>query len=166
MSRNNILEMTNDIQAFIQRFEKKYGELITVTTREISILEDGNAHVLHKLEQIAINQMHLTHPKLRYIKSFKHKTRKVEFMRYTQAFQYVAFTNGFKKGVIAAHIDRTHAAVINSIKQVENYKFNKCLIFSELFTNLLNTIDDYVESISNDTKRQNNTKSTDVIMQS
>jgi hypothetical protein len=158
--------MTNDIQAFIQKFEKKYGEIISITTKEVSMLKGGNTHVLCKLEQITITQMHLTNPELRHITSFKHKTRKIEFMRYTQAFQYVAFTNGFKKGVIAAYVNRTHASVINSIKQVENYKFNKCLKFSELFTNLLNTIDNYVESISNDDERQNNTKSTNVIMQS
>lgn len=166
MSRNDLLEMTNDIQAFIQKFEKKYGETISVTVGEIPTLKDKDTHILCRLEQIAINQMHLTHPELRHITSFKKKTRKLEFMRYSQAFQYIAFMNGFKKGVIAAYIDRTHASVINSITQVKNYKSYQCSEFCELFINLLNTTERYVESISNDTKRQNNTKSTDTVIRS
>ena len=111
-------------KSFIKVFEERHIQSETIT-----YIIDREARwkcekkVLAQIEKIAINDMHKAHPELSYIKSFSHRDRRPKVLRYAQAFQYVAYKNGFKKTAIARHIKRNHASVINGIKQVRNALF-------------------------------------------
>ena len=158
MSKQKILEMTQEIQAFIKKFENKYGQSIEIIVGvdESSIITSKNT--LKGIESFAIIQLHKRNPEYSHIKNFKKRCRKIDYMRYSQAFQYIAHLLGYKKVRIAKLIDRNHATVINSIKQAENYLFWGCPDFIDIYYPLLAKIENYVGSLSNDAKRQTFTK--------
>jgi len=159
MSKKKVMEMTRFIRAFIKKFEKKYGHFVEIT---IGVDESGianNKNSLKSIETFAILAMHHTHPELSHIKNFKYRCRKLSYMRYTQAFQYIAFNCGYTKVRIGSLINRNHATVINSVRQAENYLYWECPEFKEIYYPLLNKIEAYVGDISNVSKRQPITKS-------
>ncbi len=146
--------MTQEIQTFIRKFERKYGQSIEVTVGvdESSIITNKNT--LKGIESFAIIQMHQRNPEYSHIKNFKHRTRRIDYMRYSQAFQYIAHLLGYKKVRIAKLVNRNHATVINSIRQAENYLFWGCPDFIDIYYPLLAKIETYVGSLSDDVKRQ------------
>ena len=159
MSINNLLEMTSEIQTFIDKFELKYGYSLQVTlgVDESGIINKKNT--LRSIELFSIMQMHLQCPHLSKIKAFSERNRTLEFMRYSQAFQYIAFCLGYKKTRIARLVNRNHATVINSIRQAENYLFSGCPEFKTIYLPLAKKIHHYVGNFSNDDTRQLKSKS-------
>ena len=159
MSNNVLLEMTNEIQAFIEKFEAKYGQFIRITigVDKSTIISEQNT--LRGIERVIIKQMHAFYPELSYINSFKYKTRKLKFMRFSQAFQYIAHQNGFKKLTISKHIERHHATVISSIRQVEAYLWSGNESFLGIYLPLFKKVKNYVGTISNNAERQVDTQS-------
>ena len=158
MPNEKITEMTQEIYAFIKKFEKKYGQYIEIT---VGVDESGifnSKDTLKGLETFAILHMHQNEPSLWKYKNFNHRCRKLNFMRYSQAFQYIAHNLGYKKVKIANIIDRNHATVINSIRQSENYLFWGNQQFIDIYYPLLSKILTYVGSLSNNVKRQTFTK--------
>jgi len=159
MSKKKAMDMTRDIQNFICDFGKKYGQFIEITVGidESNIIRNKNT--LKSMETFAILYMHQRSPQLYHIKNFKYKSRKLEYLRYSQAFQYIAFNLGYKKIKIGDLISRNHATVINSIRKAENYLFTACPEFIDIYYPLLNKIENYVGTLSADGQRQSNSKS-------
>ena len=167
MFKNNLLEMTNDIQKFIKKFEYKYGLSVHVKigTKKSDVSYSNNS--LRTIESAVISKLHEDYPAFSHIKSFKERQRTTRFLRYSQAFQHIAFKSGFSKTSIARYIKRTHATSINAINQAENYLFCNHPKFTDVyFWSLLklNSKDkNHVGTISENAKGQDNTKPMSVI---
>ena len=152
-------------KSFIKVFEEKH-----IQPETIAYIIDKEARwecekkVLAQIEKIAINDMHKAYPELRYIKSFSHRDNRPKIQIYAQAFHYVAYINGFKKIAIARHIKRNHASIINGIKQAKNALFCDSQKFIKIYLSLLKSTYYYVGSISTNIKRQDNPKSTLVVV--
>lgn len=167
MFKNNLLEMTNDIQKFMKKFEFKYGLSVHLKIGSKKSKVSYNNNSLKAIENAVISKMHEDYPAFSHIKSFKDRERTTRFMRYSQAFQHIAFKSGFTKTGIAKYIKRTHATSINAINQAENYLFCNHPKFTDVyFWSLLklNSKDkNHVGTISKDAKRPNNAQSMSVI---
>ena len=163
MFKSNLLEMTNDIQGFIKKFEYKYGQSVNIKIGVKKSKVTYNKTSLRIIQNIVISKMHEDYPILSHVKSFKDRNRTQRFMRYSQAFQHIAFKSGFTKTSIGKYIKRTHATTINAISQAENYLFCNHPKFTDIYFYSiikLNSKKNYhVGSVSNDVKRTNNTKS-------
>jgi hypothetical protein len=153
------MDMTRDIHKFIKSFEDKYGQSIEITIGVDESRIRRNKHTLKGIETIALLFMYQRSPELYHIKNFSYKSRKLIFVMYSQAFQYIAFNLGYKKIKIGALIARNHATVINSIRKVENYLYTASPEFIDIYYPLLNKIENYVGTLSNDGKGQSNSKS-------
>ena len=154
MLKNNLLEMTNEIQAFIEQFKVKYNQSIEVTVGLEKVGLTNSKKSLVSLEKIIIQDMHEIYPEYSHVKSFKYRTRYIEFMRYCQSFQYIAYMSGNTYMRIGKYIGRDHASVINSVKKVKNYLYCNDIEFARTYFPLLKKIKDYVGTISDNTKRQ------------
>jgi|TARA_R100000093_G_C1935651_1_gene70254 uncharacterized protein YerC len=163
MSNLNLLEMTNDIHNFIKKFEYKYGLTVDIRIGAKKSQITYNKNSLRVIEAAIISKMHEDHPTLSHITSFKNRARATRIMRYSQAFQHIAFKSGYTKTSIAKFIKRNHASTINAIKQAENYLFCNHPKFTDIYfwsILKLNSKENYhVGTISNDAKQQHNTKS-------
>jgi len=140
-------------KSFVKVFEEKHVQPSTITyviDRELK--KAIESHILFKIEKLAITSMHALHPELSYVTSFSYRDRTAIVMRYSQAFQYVAFKNGFKKTKIARHVKRNHASVINGIKQARNALFCNSQKFIKIYLTLLEETYHYVGSISTNTR--------------
>ena len=115
MPKNNVLEMTNDIQNFIDSFESKYGQFIRVTLGVDKSRITKEVDHLKTIEQLCLDALHHRHPEYSHVKSLKYKSRKLGFMKYKQCFCLIAFNCGYKKSHIGVYLDQTHATIINSI---------------------------------------------------
>ena len=79
MSNNILLEMTNEIQAFIEKFEAKYGQFIRITigVDKSTIISEQNT--LKGIERCYNCNKCMNVSTLSYLISqcFKYKTRKI-----------------------------------------------------------------------------------------
>ena len=161
MPNNTLLDMTNDIQEFVDKFENKYGQFIKVIlgVDESKITREKN--MLKTIENIVIASLHFKHPEHSNVTNFKKSSRKLEVQRFQQAFCLISWNYGYTKSAIAKHIGKNHATVINAIKQAENYLFWQDPIFSGIYLPLFKTIKKHVGTIPRNAQGQSNTKSTD-----
>tara|TARA_Y100000590_G_scaffold460961_1_gene621481 strand:+ start:480 stop:1007 length:528 start_codon:yes stop_codon:yes gene_type:complete len=161
MPNNNLLDMTNDIQEFVRKFEDKYGQFVRVTVGvdESKITREKN--MLKTIENIVIAGLHFKHPEHEHIKTFRDSTRKIEVQKYQQSFCLIAWNYGYTKLAIAKHIGKNHATIINAIRQAENYLFWQDPVFTNIHLSLFKTVKYNVGTISRDAEGQNNTKSAD-----
>jgi hypothetical protein len=134
MFKEDILEMTNDIQSFKETFENKYRKNINILVSEQSNVtvnvrqwEDGiqamkDAHqikTIEILEKLVLGTMRELYPEFKGWRSLGKECRRREFVIFKQLFCYMCSKMGFTLQYTGAHINKHHASVIHSIKQAE-----------------------------------------------
>ena len=168
MFKEDILEMTNEIQSFKEKFENKYEKNINILVSEKSDVvvnirqwEDSitamkEAHqikTIEILEKLVLGTMRSIYPEFR-MRSLGKDCRKREFVIFKQLFCYMCNKMGFTLQYTGAHINKHHASVIHSIKQVEGLldigDAQICNAYKKLKLNMKN----YVRTIPEDIKRQ------------
>ena len=168
MFKEDILEMTNDIQSFKETFENKYGKNINILISEKSDVvvnvrqwENGiqamkEAHqikTIEILEKLVLGTMRSLYPEFR-MRSLGKDCRKREFVIFKQLFCYMCNKMGFTLQYTGAHINKHHASVIHSIKQVEGLLTIRDPQLCEAYEKLKENIKNYVRTIPEDIKRQ------------
>tara|TARA_Y100001938_G_scaffold41687_1_gene57460 strand:- start:203 stop:751 length:549 start_codon:yes stop_codon:yes gene_type:complete len=172
MFKEDILEMTNEIQQFKADFESKYGKninilisdksnvVVNVRQWEDSITAMKEAHqikTIEILEKLVLGTMRSLYPEMR-MRSLGKENRKREFVIFKQLFCYMCNKMGFTLQYTGAHINKHHASVIHSIKQVEGLleigDHQICEAYETLKINMKN----YVRTIPEDIKRQTYTE--------
>jgi len=168
MFKEDILEMTNDIQSFKETFENKYGKNINILISEKSDVvvnvrqwENGiqamkEAHqikTIEILEKLVLGTMRSLYPEFR-MRSLGKDCRKREFVIFKQLFCYMCNKMGFTLQYTGAHINKHHASVIHSIKQVEGLLTIRDPQLCEAYEKLKENIKNYVRTIPENIKRQ------------
>jgi hypothetical protein len=148
MTEKQQIKSKDEIANFKDTFLKKYGINLYV-------------HVEHKcdfkismelLSKSALNALHYHQPEFINIKSISHRLRQRDFLVYLQAVSYLAWKEGHSKTSIGKHVKRTHATVINSIREVENRYFNNDKMMIKAVNNIELEIQNYVGIIPKNTK--------------
>ncbi len=171
-------EMTEYLESFVSEFESKYDKKIqilltdsyeqivkiknysTVWKDEIEALSVvTTSDKLKTLERIVLNTMHINNPDLKYIKSMIVKTRRRDIMLWVQTFTYIARKMGFTTIKIGKYINRDHATVLHSVKAVENALFTKEADLTQIYKQVLNSIKEYVGTITANSSGKDDTKS-------
>ena len=172
MFKEDILEMTNEIQQFKTDFEFKYEKninilvsdksdvVVNVRQWEDSITAMKEAHqikTIEILEKLVLGTMRSIYPEFR-MRSLSKDCRKREFVIFKQLFCYMCSKMGFTLQYIGAHINKHHASVIHSIKQVKGLldigDSQICNAYKKLKLNMKN----YVRTIPEDIKGQTYTE--------
>ena len=172
MFKEDILEMTNEIQQFKTDFELKYEKninilvsdksdvVVNVRQWEDSITAMKEAHqikTIEILEKLVLGTMRSIYPEFR-MRSLSKDCRKREFVIFKQLFCYMCSKMGFTLQYIGAHINKHHASVIHSIKQVKGLldigDSQICNAYKKLKLNMKN----YVRTIPEDIKGQTYTE--------
>ena len=168
MFKEDILEMTNEIQKFKNEFESKYEKNInilvsdksdvTVNVRQwedeiVAMKEAHQIKTIEILEKLVLGTMRSLYPEFR-MRSLSKDCRKREFVIFKQLFCYMCNKMGFTLQYTGSHIDKHHASVIHSIKQIEGLleigDHQICEAYEALKVNIKN----YVRTIPEDIKRQ------------
>ena len=172
MFREDILEMTNEIQKFKNEFESKYGKNINILVSDKSDVvvnvrqwEDGiqamkEAHqikTIEILEKLVLGTMRSLYPEYK-MRSLGKDCRKREFVIFKQIFCYMCNKMGFTLQYTGAHINKHHASVIHSIKQVEGLLTIRDPQLCEAYEKLKENIKNYVRTIPEDIKGQTYTQ--------
>ena len=133
MFKEDILEMTNEIQQFKTNFESKYEKninilvsdksdvVVNVRQWEDSITAMKEAHqikTIEILEKLVLGTMRSLYPELR-MRSLGKECRKREFVIFKQIFCYMCNQLGFTLQYTGKFINKHHASVIHSIRQIE-----------------------------------------------
>tara|TARA_R110002167_G_scaffold177167_2_gene376927 strand:+ start:7022 stop:7552 length:531 start_codon:yes stop_codon:yes gene_type:complete len=143
-----------DIQQFKDYFKKEYS-------LNIQILQATKSNYKLDLEvfsECTLNALHKNEPEYRYIKSLTHRSRLRKYLLYVQVMSYLAYENKHTKVSIGQFIDRNHATVINSIRQVENYLFVNDDLTIGIFNNITKEIQNHVGTLSKNIKKQIDSK--------
>ena len=172
MFKEDILEMTNEIQKFKTKFESKYEKninilvsdksdiVVNVRQWEDSITAMKEAHqikTIEILEKLVLGTMRSLYPELR-MRSLGKECRKREFVIFKQLFCYICSKMGFTLQYTGAYINKHHASVIHSIKQVEGLLEIGDHQICEAYETLKKNMKNYVRTIPEDIKRQTYTE--------
>ena len=129
MFKEDVLEMTNDIQSFKETFESKYKKNINILVSdksdvivnirqwedEIQAMKEAHQiKTIEILEKIVLGTMRSLYPEFR-MRSLSKDNRKREFVIFKQLFCYICNKMGFTLQYTGAHINKHHASVIHSI---------------------------------------------------
>ena len=159
--KNELHSMHNAISKFTKDFEEQFGEQITVIIGETDAVGDNRTPIV-VIEKITLNLLKIYNPEYENVESFSYRTRKHDYQMHLQAFCLITFMQGYSKSAIARHIGKNHASIINAIDSAENYIFCKSSTFLRIHTNILTQLKDYVGISEDNSKEQNNTKSSNV----
>ena len=169
MFKEDILEMTNEIQSFKEKFENKYKKNINILVSDNSDIvfnvrkwEDEiqamkEAHqikTIEILEKLVLGTMRTLYPEFRNWRSLGKNCRKREFVIFKQLFCYVCNKMGFTLMYTGGHINKHHASVLHSIRQAESLLDIGDPMFCEAHEELKKNIRNYVRTIPEDIKRQ------------
>jgi len=169
MFQEDILEMTTEIQDFKKEFESKYNKNLNILVSdksdvvvdvkqwqdEIEAMKDAHQiKTIEILEKLVLGTMRTLYPEFKGRRSLKKDCRKREFVIFKQLFCYMCNKIGFTLQYTGEHINKHHASVIHSIKQVEGLldigDAQICNAYKKLKLNMKN----YVRTIPEDIKRQ------------
>jgi hypothetical protein len=168
MFKEDILEMTNEIQKFKSEFEDKYSKNINILVSdksdivvnvkqwedEIEAMKDAHQiKTIEILEKLVLGTMRSLYPEFR-MKSLGKECRKREFVIFKQIFCYMCNKIGFTLQYTGAHINKHHASVIHSIKQTEGLLEIGDPQVCEAYNKLKENIKNYVRTIPEDIKGQ------------
>ena len=148
MFQEDILEMTNEIQVFKNEFESKYNKNLNIL-----VSDHSDVVVNVRLEKIVLGTMRSIYPDLR-MRSLGKDNRKREFVIFKQLFCYMCSKMGFTLQYIGAHINKHHASVIHSIKQVEGLLEINDPQLHRAYKKLKINMKNYVRTIPEDIKGQ------------
>jgi len=172
MFKEDILQMTNEIQQFKDEFESKYEKNINILVSDQSnvtinvrkwedeIVAMKNAHqikTIEILEKLVLGTMRSLYPEFR-MRSLGKDCRKREFVIFKQLFCYLCNKMGFTLQYTGSYINKHHASVIHSIKQIEGLLEIGDLQVCEAYKKLKENIKNYVRTIPEDIKRQTYTE--------
>ena len=93
-------------------------------------------------------------PEYSSLKDLTSRNRYKNYLIYVQSMSYIAFKEGHTQSKIARSLGRTHATVINSIRQVEDAFATKESMMIKAFNNILKEIETYVGTIPENFKRE------------
>ena len=157
---NNINEMTNYIQSFVNNFQDKYNRKLKV------VVLDSDKEIINKdiskikiLENLVLKSMHNKHPELSHIKSLKITSRRREVVIWVQVYSYLAYELNYTLMYIGQSINRNHATVMHSIKVAKDLLSIKETEFKKVFELVLKSIEEYVGIISTNVKGKYDTES-------
>ncbi len=168
MFQEDILKMTNEIQKFKNKFESKYEKNISILISDKSDIvvdvkkwEDEiqamkQAHqikTIEILEKLVLGTMRTLYPEFR-MRSLGKECRKREFVIFKQLFCYMCNKMGFTLQYTGSQINKHHASVLHSIRQVEGLLKIKDPQLCEAYEKLKENIRNYVRTIPEDVKRQ------------
>lgn len=153
--------MIDDIQSFVDTFEKKYDkklQIFVINSDDKFNIPDENT--IQILEKIVVNTMHENNPELSYIKSFGNiKTRLRKVLLWTSVYSYLAVKLGYSKSYVARSMNRNHATVIHRIKVVENLLSVGDKELKEVYNAVKKSIKEYVGIISTNPEGKDDTRS-------
>tara|TARA_B110000444_G_scaffold255862_1_gene291097 strand:+ start:2035 stop:2556 length:522 start_codon:yes stop_codon:yes gene_type:complete len=157
MSNNQELTQQTDIKNFKKQFYQEHGVQLYI----YSAGEPNYKIGLDVFEECALIALKKNNPKYNYMDNMQSKLRARPYLVYTQAMAYLAYIGGHTKSSIGQHINRNHATIINSIKQIENALFTKEPLLNDALNNILKEIKDNVgtvpENIASQLNAQSNT---------
>ena len=157
---NNINEMTDYIQSFINNFQDKYNRKLKVVVLDSDKKRiDKDVSKIKILEKLILKTMHKKHPELSHIRSLKVTSRRREVIIWVQIYSYLAYELGYTLMYIGQSINRNHATVIHSIKVAKDLLSIKETDFIEVYELVLKSIQEYVGIISTNVKGEYDTKS-------
>ena len=173
MFQEDILEMTTEIQQFKNEFESKYNKNInilvsdqsdvTVNVRQwedeiVAMKEAHQIKTIEILEKLVLGTMRQLYPEFKGRRSLAKECRKREFVIFKQIFCYMCNQLGFTLQYTGKFINKHHASVIHSIKQVEGLLDIGDVQVCEAYDKLKENIKNYVRTIPEDIKRQTYTE--------
>ena len=157
---NNLIEMTNYIQSFINNFEDKFNTKLKVVVLDSNKRNKRkNISKIKILEKLILRTMHNKYPELSHIRSLKVTSRRREIIVWVQIYSYLAYELGYTLMYIGQSINRNHATVIHSIKVAKDLLSIKETDFAEVYELVLKSIQEYVGIISTNVKGGYDTKS-------
>ena len=93
---NNIYEMTDYIQSFINNFQDKYNRKLKVVVLDSDKKRiDKDVSKIKILEKLILKTMHKKHPELSHIRSLKVTSRRREVIIWVQIYSYLAYELGY-----------------------------------------------------------------------
>jgi hypothetical protein len=155
MPTNQQLTQDNDIKKFKKKFFKKYGVHLYIH----SAGHPNYKIALEVLEECTLMALKLDNPKYKWMENLKYKLRERPYLVYTQAMAYLGHIAGHSKSSIGHYMNKNHATIINSVKQVENALFTKEPMLNEALSNILKEIENHVGIIPEDIKSKLNSQS-------
>ena len=172
MFKEDILEMTNEIQSFKNDFELKYEKNINILVSDKSdvvvnvkqwedeihaMKEAHQVKTIEILEKIVLGTMRTLYPEFK-MRSLKKDCRKREFVIFKQLFCYMCNKMGFTLQYTGSYINKHHASVIHSVKQAKGLLDIGDIQFTEAHKELKRNIKNYVRTIPEDIKGQSYTE--------
>jgi hypothetical protein len=172
MFKEDILEMTNEIQKFKIEFESKYNKnlnilisdksdvIVNVKQWEDEVVAMKEAHqikTIEVLEKIVLGTMRKLYPEFK-MRSLGKDCRKREFVIFKQLFCYMCNKMGFTLQYTGSYINKHHASVIHSVRQAKGLLDIGDIQFTEAHEKLKENIKNYVRTIPEDIKRQTYTE--------
>ena len=172
MFKEDILEMTSEIQDFKKDFESKYNKNINILVSDQSdvnvnvrkwedeleaMKEAHQIKTIEVLEKLVLGTMRKLYPEFK-MRSLKKNCRKREFVIFKQLFCYMCNKMGFTLQYTGAYINKHHASVIHSIKQTEGLLEINDAQVCEAYNKLKENIKNYVRTIPEDIKGQTYTE--------
>jgi len=158
MTSNQTLTQEKEIKEFKERILKNFGiniHIITEAAEDFKI----SIQALHVCTLKALKENEPDyHRHYGEIQSLAHKSRLRPFLVYVQAMSYIAYREGYSKTAVGKSINRDHATIINSVKQVENAFFTKDKMMMKAFNNIIKEIHNYVGNLPENLKEQINSK--------
>ena len=169
MFKEDILEMTNEIQRFKNEFESKYEKNINILISDksdivvnvrqwedelIAMKEAHQIKTIEILEKLVLGTMRQLYPEFKGWRSLGKECRRREFVIFKQIFCYICNKIGFTLQYTGAYINKHHASVIHSIKQTEGLLDIGDPQVCEAYDKLKENIRNYVRTIPEDIKGQ------------
>jgi|TARA_R110000787_G_scaffold22885_4_gene66090 hypothetical protein len=158
MASNQTLTQEQEIKKFKKRILKNFGVNIHVIPEESKDFKIS-IEALHVCTLKALKENERDyHKHYEKIQSLSYKSRLRPFLSYVQAMSYIAYREGYSKTAIGNSINKNHATIINSVKQMDNAFFTKDKAMMKAFNNILKEIHNYVGNLPENFKKQINSK--------
>ena len=173
MFKEDMLNMTNDIHNFKNSFELKYNKNISILVTEnsdvvvnvkqwqdeIEAMKDAHQdRTIQILEKLVLSTMRTLYPEFKGWRSLGKDCRIREFVIFKQLFCCMCNRIGFTLQYTGNHINKHHASVLHSIRQVEGLLDIGDPQMCEAYNKLKENIKNYVRSIPEDIKGQTYTE--------
>ena len=154
MPTNQQVTQQKEISEFSKRFYTKYGVKLYIYSPK----ETDSKVPLDVLHDSTLCALHENQPGFRYIKSLKEKVRFRDYLVYVQVFSYLANKEGYTKTRVGRYLERNHATIINSCKQVENGFFTNDKVVTNAYNNIIKQLEKDVGPISENAESKSNTE--------
>jgi len=173
MFKEDILEMTNEIQKFKIEFESKYNKNLNILISDksnvivnvrqwedeiVAMKEAYQIKTIEVLEKLVLGTMKELYPEFKGRRSLAKDCRRREFVIFKQIFCYMCNQLGFTLQYTGKYIKKHHASVIHSIRQVEGLLEINDLQVCKAYEKLKENMKNYVRTIPEDIKRQTYTE--------